>query len=337
MKRAFSALVLMLAFAAAAHSQRQSDAQPPPPAGSQAQMQAPIVITATQATYSIAHALADGTPIEVVNVPADGREFALLKAYLSRRADRFEELFVSAAAVVALTNALPGDPLYRYARAANVRIVNIDAALPWTYDTPGVALVTAPQTTVGWEGSTSPASPADGSAESAPYFWLSISNAIRMADIVAADFRALFPALAADVAANLDRFKRELLELRRRYQERLLSVPDVTVFALTGDFVYVTNELGLFVDGYFLKQDIDWTDDDLAALTAHLAERDIGVVVHKWQPSDAIRAAIEAAGAELAVLETGDPGRIADDALAADGLQQILEHNLETISAALGE
>ena len=35
----------------------------------------------------------------------------------------------SADAVVTLTNALPGDPLYRFAREANIRIVDIEAAI----------------------------------------------------------------------------------------------------------------------------------------------------------------------------------------------------------------
>jgi ABC-type Zn uptake system ZnuABC Zn-binding protein ZnuA len=294
----------------------------------------PLVLTATQATYSVASALTAGTPVVVVNIPDDGREFAVLKPYIERRKDRLATLFASATAVVSVTNALPADPLYRYARAANVRIVDIDAALPWTYDTPGVALIDAPISDVHWAQPTTQASPAVGTS---PWFWLSISNTIRMADITASDLNALFPALATTVSANLARFKRALLEVRGNYQDRLLAAADDTVFALTGDFVYLTNDLGLFVDGYFIKQDVNWTQDDLIALTAHLEERDIRVVIHKWEPSDAIQAAIHAAGAQLVVLETGDQGRIVDDALATDGLQQILIANLDKITTALSE
>jgi hypothetical protein len=35
--------------------------------------------------------------------------------------------------VIALTNALPGDPLYRFARAANISIVDIEATVPWSH------------------------------------------------------------------------------------------------------------------------------------------------------------------------------------------------------------
>jgi ABC-type Zn uptake system ZnuABC Zn-binding protein ZnuA len=109
------------------------------------------------------------------------------------------------------------------------------------------------------------------------------------------------------------------------------------VFALTGDFVYLTNDMGLFVDGYFIKQDVRWTDADLAALTKHLREHDIKIVLHEWEPSEAIQNAVRAAGAKLVVLDGGDPGVVVDRALVKDGLQQILRKNLDAIVAAAGE
>jgi len=156
-----------------------------------------------------------------------------------------------------------------------------------------------------------------------------------MADIVASDLIELFPGYSSSIAANLDQFKRSMLAMRRGYQNQLIESFDDTVFALTSDLVYMTNDLGLFVDGYFIKQDLNWTSEDLAAFTAHLQAREINVVIHKWLPSDAIVAAIESAGAQLVVLETGDTGRLANDVLAQDGLQQILTENLDKITMAL--
>ena len=238
--------------------------------------------------------------------------------------------FVEATAVVSLTNALPGDPLYRFARDSNIRIVNIEAAIPWSVTMPGVALTDAPASNVDW--GSDPDTPGSGTA---PYFWLGISNAIRMADIIAHDLRELVPDADAEIGQNLDDLKWSLLNLRSEYQNRLISAVDDTVFALTGDFVYMTNDMGLFVDGYFIKQDIRWTDDDLAMLTRHLKDRDVHVVIHRWVPSDEIQAAVAAANAEIVVLESGDPGIVVDDALARDGLQQILKNNLEALTSAL--
>ena len=292
---------------------------------------APLVLTGTQATYSLTVALTAGTPVRVENVPADGRQLGALKDYIERRADALAPTFAAATAVVTLTNALPGDPLYRFAREANIRVVDIEAAVPWSVDEPGVALADAPASNVEWGSDTDSA----GSTV-APYLWLSVSNAIRMADIIAGDLEALFPDRAAVIEANLEALKRSLLGLRGEYQQRLIESGADVVFALTGDFIYLTNDMGLYVDGYFIKQDVRWTEADRAALTQHLRERAITIVLHKWQPSEAIQAAVRAAGAELVVLDTGDPGVVVERALAPDGLQQILRKNLDAIVAAAG-
>jgi ABC-type Zn uptake system ZnuABC Zn-binding protein ZnuA len=292
----------------------------------------PTVLTGTQATYSLAKALTAGTPIQVQNVPADGRQLSLLKDYIARRTDTLAPAFAAATAVITLTNALPGDPLYRFAREANIRIVDIDAAVPWSLSTPGVALADSPVTTVAWGSDPDPVETA-----TAPYFWLSVSNAIRMGDIIAHDLTALVPDAAIVISKNLDGLKRSLLNLRGDYQNRLIEAGGDVVFALTGDFVYLTNDMGLFVDGYFIKQDVRWTETDLAGLTEHLRNNDIKVVLHKWLPSEAIQNAVRAAGATLVVLDSGDPGVVVERALAADGLQQILRKNLEAIYSALKE
>ena len=290
----------------------------------------PLVLTGTQATYSLTVALATGTPIQVLNVPADGRQLGLLKEYNERRADELAPIFAAATAVVTLTNALPGDPLYRFAREANIRIVDIEAAVPWSIDAPGVALAEAPSSNVDWGGD-------DAETAVAPYFWLSVSNSIRMGDIIATDLAALFPESAEAIGANLEKLKRSLLDLRGDYQDRIVTTGADVVFALTGDFVYLTNDMGLFVDGYFIKQDVRWTEADFAALTEHLREHDIKIVLHEWEPSEAIRNAVRAAGAKLVVLDAGDPGVVVDRMLAPDGLQQILRKNLQAIVAAAGE
>jgi ABC-type Zn uptake system ZnuABC Zn-binding protein ZnuA len=291
---------------------------------------APLVLTGTQATYSLTSALVAGTPIRVQNVPPDGRQLGLLKDYIARRMDSLAPTFAEATAVVTLTNALPADPLYRFAREANIRIVDIEAAVPWSIDSPGVALADAPSSNVEWGGD-------EADTVVAPYCWLSVSNSIRMGDIIAHDLTALFPDSAAAIGANLEELKRSLLDLRGDYQDRLIASRADVVFALTGDFVYLTNDMGLFVDGYFIKQDVRWTETDLAMLTRHLRERDIKIVLHEWVPSEAIQAAVRDGGAKLVVLEAGDPGVVVERALAPDGLQQILRRNLDAIVVAAAE
>ncbi len=290
----------------------------------------PTVLTGTQATFSLATALTLETPIRVLNIPEDGRQMSLLRDYIGRRMEALSPTFAAATAVISLTNALPGDPLYRFAREANIRIVDIDAALPWSLSTPGVALAATPASNPDLGTDTDSVDSAN-----APYFWLSISNAIRMADIIAHDLIELFPDAETAIYDNLDDLKWSLLDLRNEYQNRLIETGDDTVFALTGDFVYLTNDMGLYVEGYFIKQDIRWTEADLEMLTNHLREQAIRVVIHKWIPSDAIQAAISDAGARLVVLSSGDPGMVENRKLVADGLQQILRDNLDAVYSAL--
>ena len=158
-----------------------------------------------------------------------------------------------------------------------------------------------------------------------------------MADIIAHDLVELFPDSETAIRNNLDELKWSLLNLRNEYQNRLIETGNDTVFALTGDFVYLTNDMGLYVDGYFIKQDIRWTEADLASLTNHLEQRDIRVVIHKWVPSDAIQVAVSDAGATLVVLDSADPGMVENRQLVTDGLQQILRNNLDAIHSALSQ
>ncbi len=292
----------------------------------------PKVLTGNQATYSLATALTQNTPIQVLNVPKDGRRMSLMKDYIGRRMEALSPTFAAATAVISLTNALPGDPIYRFAREANIRIVDIDAALPWSLNAPGVALTDTPISGAEIGTDTDPVVSA-----TAPYFWLSISNSIRMADIIAHDLIELFPDSETSLRKNLDNLKWSLLNLRNEYQNRLIEAGDDTVFALTGDFVYLTNDMGLYVDGYFIKQDIRWTETDLRMLTSHLKQRSIKVVIHKWLPDDAIQSAVRDAGAKLVVLDSGDPGMVENRQLVGDGLQQILRKNLDAIFSALSQ
>jgi hypothetical protein len=90
----------------------------------------------------------------------------------------------------------------------------------------------------------------------------------------------------------------------------------------------------LFADGFFVKQDIDWTAQDLQNLREYLRKQRIGLVIHKWEPSAAIQDAIRAGGATLKVLRTAEDGIVRDGALAHDGYLEDLRYDLETIYEA---
>src|SRR5690606_5585680 len=92
--------------------------------------------------------------------------------------------------------------------------------------------------------------------------------------------------------------------MRADFESRLLDAEDPALYALADEFVYLTRDLGLFVEGYFVKQDIDWTAEDYAALAETLRESGVRVVIHKWEPTPEIQSAVAEAGARLVVLDT---------------------------------
>src|SRR5690606_25706162 len=132
-------------------------------------------------TYSLTAALAEGTSIEVENVPEDGRPMNALVNLLTQRPERYEALFARADAVVTIGKLWLDDPLYTAARNANIRVVEIDATKPWSATLEGVSVISEPAQQGPWAAAdTAPRAPS-------VYYWLSPANAARSADIVARD------------------------------------------------------------------------------------------------------------------------------------------------------
>jgi ABC-type Zn uptake system ZnuABC Zn-binding protein ZnuA len=247
----------------------------------------PIVLVALAPLYSLAKPLVEGTDIELTRVPQEPRSMSAQSTLFTRQADRFAEQFAAADAVITMGKLWAGDPLYTAVREVNIRVVDIDASKPWSHELDGVAVANSPV-----------------SKMVSPYFWLSPSNVIRVLDIVGHDLERLYPDHAAAIAANLEKQQADYLQLKNDFERRFVEVADPVVYALTDQFVYLTSDLGIFVDDYFVKQDIDWTADDYTQLTSSLKDSGITVVLHQWEPSAEISQAITAAGARLLVLDT---------------------------------
>ena len=247
----------------------------------------PVVLVAIAPLYSLAKPLVEGTDIALTLVPDEARSMSAQSTLFTRQADRFAEQFAAADAVITMGKLWAGDPLYTAAREVNIRVVDIDASKPWSHELDGVAVANSPV-----------------SKMVSPYFWLSPSNVIRVLDIVGHDLERLYPDHAATISANLEQQQADYLQLKNDFEQRFIEVADPVVYALTDQFVYLTSDLGIFVDDYFVKQDIDWTADDYAQLTNALKDAGITVVLHQWEPSAEISQAITAAGARLLVLDT---------------------------------
>ena len=287
-----------------------------------------LVLTSLQATYSITTALARGTQVRVMNIPSQGAVMDS-QAFALTRVD--DAIFKQAEAVVTINKLWREDPLYPVARARNIQVINIDASFPWGATESGVSVMRKPINNVPWEVQQD-----NDAVGLSRYMWLSSANAIRMAELVAADLVRLSPKDAQQIQTNLAAFTVSTRQFTAEYGARFALLPDPRVFSLADEFVYLLSDLGIYVDGWFIKQDVNWSEADLAALTKYLQSHDIRVVVHKWMPDDKIKAAITKANAALVVLDAGDPGRVINSAIDPAGYEVLMRENMEGLLRAFG-
>ncbi len=258
-----------------------------------------VVATSLQALYSLTSFLSKGTGIQVESVPKALPGMGQLQRTFVRQNAAIGEQLAKADAVVTISSVWPDDPLYREARSRNIRVVQIDAARSLGKTASSVMLVAQPSSNVPWRR----IDPASGDS---PYVWFSPSNAIRMAEIVAADLARLAPDDAGTIEANLKTFSQELRALRAEFEAKFLAAQNPEVFILTDHFAYLTGEFGIFIDGALLEDDVRWSAEDYEGLTKLLRDRDIKTVLHHWQPDEKIVDAVQKGGAKLVLLDDGE-------------------------------
>jgi len=280
-----------------------------------------VIVAGLQPLYSIAASLTEGIDtIEVKAVPETLPSLAGLPHALGRLDDQTEAVLASADAVVTAGSVWPEDPLFRVARNSNIRVVDIDAA---TSLTTGKAVPTIPSS----GGSLS--SMATGIN---PYAWFAPTNAIDMAQIVAEDLSRLAPADAEKIKANLDRYESDMQAVLSGYGQKFLSVEPQGVFSLTDKFSYLLNDVGIYVDRYFLKPEVEWTDQDIADFGAALKNEGATLVLHQWDPSPAVAEAIKTAGVRLVVLDDAVGGK---NGAVASAYLSVLRSDLDKLYTAM--
>ncbi len=282
------------------------------------------VVTSLQYTYSLAKALTVGTGIEVVNLFPSRISMTRQESFLKKHEKEKLSLVTGADAVISIRYAWPGDPIYPFARKHNIRVLEIDATQPFDPLQSGVALQRKPM------------AKEDGGGVS-PYIWLSLSNALKSADLIASDLQRLFPESAIRIAENLTALKRKLFKLKAEYESRLSELDSFEVVALTDLFVYFTENLNIEVIDYLLKPEIHWQDIDLETLEKILVENEIKGVIHTWQPDDGIMEVIRKAGARLIILNPIDqiPGKKAQP--EPEDYANLMRKNLEALYQGLKE
>ena len=269
----------------------------------------PLVLASLAPLYELTRPLLINTPVELRLLPDSPRSMQSHHSLFVLQAERFAEDFRRADAVLSLASVWSEDPLYTTAREFNIRVVAIDAGRPWAHARDGVALANSP-----------------GDGHRLLPVWLSLSNAMRMIDIIGRDLQARYPQYAETIRSNQEESRQRWASLKSRTELALLQLEDPQLFALADEFTYLSRDLGRYVAGYFVKQAIDWNEADYVYLRETLENAGIKVVLHKWEPSAAIQEAIRAAGAQLVVLDTLE---------TSSALLEDSERNLDVLLAAL--
>jgi len=250
-------------------------------------------------TVALGRVLAAGTSIGVTDAVPPGYSMNGHDAYFKAHHETFFALARQADAVLTVAGAWPADPLYRWARRGNIRVVEIDATRPLDGYGGGVPLEEVQSGQV-------------------PFVWRAPGNLTRMAAIAADGFRRLAPEDADTVSANLKRLQATLFQLRSRYEDALLSAGSMTLAGLTDGYASLTGEFGLDVRFYALSPEASWTGAD--------------AVICAWEPGAELSRAIRAGNAAVVVFS---PFRSADGADPLQSLADWYEGNLSRLAAAL--
>ena len=253
------------------------------------------VLASLPITYGLADVLLKGTDVQLERAaPANLPGSRQVAYFTGRGAPALSALAQGADAAIGLRSLWPDDPLYPVARRSNIRIVEVDAARPVDGGLPGIAVQPG----------------AIDGLNSQP--WQSSNNLGRMADVMAADLSRLAPDAKTRIDANLAALKQRLLKLSADSEARLAKADNLSVVSLSDHFAYLISSLNLEALSTDARPDAEWTPDALGKLTAELKDNDVAVVLHHRQPSEAVKAAVAAGGAQLLVLNVDGADPVAE-------------------------
>lgn len=265
------------------------------------------VLASLPITYGLADVLLKGTDVKLERAaPANLPGTRQVSYFTGRGAPALNTLAQDADAAIGLRSLWADDPLYPVARRSNIRIIEIDTARPVDGGLPGIAVQ---------PGAT------DG-LNSQP--WQSSNNMGRMADVMAADLSRLAPSAKSKIDVNLAALKQRLLKLTADSEARLAKADNLSVVSLSDHFAYLISSLNLEVLNTDARPDADWTPQALQKLSADLKGNDVAVVLHHRQPSEAVKTAVTAGGAQLLVLNVDGADPVAE-----------LEGNVDQVIKAL--
>ncbi len=245
------------------------------------------VLTSLKATELLTQALTEGTEIKIELIVPETYSINSHARYFKKHSQELNTVATKATACITIRSVWDNDDLYPYSRRSNVRIVEIDSSVPIDRTQAGVKLLKSPTTN-----------------KISPYIWRSPANLTKMADFIAQDLCTLYADLAPQINTNLKELKKDIFKLRTEYEARLIDFDAVETISLTSDFNYLISEFGIDVLDSFLKQEIDWDQNDYAALARSISDNNAKIVICKRMPQKQLYEVIVTNSAQPVVLTT---------------------------------
>lgn len=284
-------------------------------AGAQQDVSGKTILVSQDFTEAVTEALVANTTLKVVRaIPADYTP-DVHTYYLKKYWSKFAPLAQTAAGAITVASAWPEDPLYRWARRANIRIVHIDAIAPLDGSRAGVPLLNLSQKT-----------------GRSPVVWNSPGNTARIADIVASDLKMLFPEESKQIQANLNSFKKALFKLRSRFETAFSMADFFEVVALSTNYAYLTEEFGIVVIDSLVKPNAMVSQEELMKLLNRAKAGDVQVILSGREPKKEVRELLLAQGFHIVVLNNFSYDRTQP---AKNQLVAFHEHNLDMLLKGL--
>lgn len=267
----------------------------------------PIVVTSIPALEQISKELVNGTDIRVLNPVKGDYSIAELPEMIDSKAESLDSLAPSVSAVISLRSTMPEDQLYLHLRAANIKIVEIDAVAPLNPSLTAVGIIKYGE-------------------ETNPYIWLAPSAVIRSSEIIAKDLQALFPENKSTIETNLQAIRASIRDLVNEYESKFSEIESFSAATMDRSFDYLIKDLGLFVT-LELPGEMSWTDSEFLSFRKGIKEKSFAVIFHRWIPFGDMVADAEKATIPFVTLETGFPSGTLFD----KGITSFLKGNYDSI------
>jgi len=201
------------------------------------------ILTTTPVTYMLASQLMAGTNVKSEYLAPQRYAINRLPHWFKGKGQsKVLQAAQKASVVLTLGSVWPQDPLYIFARQANIKIVEIDASQAKTVTADSVATRWQTEKTV------------------SPYVWLNSNNLSVMSKIVAADLKRIWPQHIDKIEMNHKQLLSQVQLLVNSQQQVLLDKEIDAVVLLSDKLLDFVSGNQLFVVKQISEPELQWSE-----------------------------------------------------------------------------